>query len=329
VPATTRPLIRPAVKFIDWHSLSMNTAADFNSNMLSAPAYILSGAVRRRRAISAISVCISSFIDGIARSRGNNFERQAFCFDRFVQGAPPRLFRRLYRMDRCTFDSLCEMLTTQEGASSKSNVQLPLAVRLSVTLRWLAGGSYLYISLSHHIAISSFYCAVDKMVYELNKALVIRFPYEDSDYLEKVSTGFGRQGRSPLSGCVGALDGLAIKILEPARGSVANPSTYFNRKGFFSLSLQAMCDDRYVFTFAWTLCPGSTHDSTAFAMSSLSRLLSAPAGGLPAGYWIAADEAYVCSDRVMTPWPGRRLSVSQDAFNYWLSSARIHVEQAF
>jgi hypothetical protein len=31
----------------------------------------------------------------------------------------------------------------------------------------------------------------------------------------------------------------------------------------------------------------------------------------------------------MTPWPGRRLSVSQDAFNYWLSSARIHVEQAF
>jgi DDE superfamily endonuclease len=329
VPVATSNTYKSSCEFKDWHSWSVNSAADFNSKMLSAPAYILNGVVRRRRAVSAISICISSFIDDFARSRGENFERQAFCFDSFVESAPPRLFRRLYRMDRHTFDSLCEMLTVQDAVPFKSNAQLPLAMRLSVTLRWLAGGSYLDISLSHHIAISSFYHAVDKMIYELNRVLVIRFPYDDIDYLEKVSTGFRRQGRSPLSGCVGALDGLAIKILEPARGSVANPSTYFNRKGFFSLSLQAMCDDRYVFTFASTLCPGSTHDSTAFAMSSLSRLLSVTSGGLPAGYWIAADEAYVCSDRVMTPWPGRRLSVSQDAFNYWLSSARIHVEQAF
>jgi DDE superfamily endonuclease len=167
------------------------------------------------------------------------------------------------------------------------------------------------------------------MVYMLNNMLDITFKSQDEDYLEQVSAGFRRNGRSPLSGCAGALDGLAVKIMEPARGSVANPSTYFNRKGFFSLSLQAMCDNKIIFTFASALCPGSTHDSTAFAMSSLSRLLSDRVDGLRDGYWIAADDVYVCSDRVITPWPGRRLSVTQDAFNYWLSSTRIHIEQAF
>jgi DDE superfamily endonuclease len=64
-------------------------------------------------------------------------------------------------------------------------------------------------------------------------------------------------------------------------------------------------------------------------MSSLSRLLSQRDGGLLPGYWIAADDTYVCRDRLLTPWPGRNLSRSKDSFNYWQSSARIHIEQAF
>jgi DDE superfamily endonuclease len=89
-----------------------------------------------------------------------------------------------------------------------------------------------------------------------------------------------------------------------------------------------MCDSRYCFTFASAICPGSAHDSTAFAILSLSELPSS-ISGLLSGYWVAADEAYVCSERLITPWPGRNLSRSEDAFNYWQFSARIHIEQAF
>jgi hypothetical protein len=63
-------------------------------------------------------------------------------------------------------------------------------------------------------------------------------------------------------------------------------------------------------------------------MSSLSRLLRSQ-NGLPSGYWVAADDAYICGERIITPWPGRNLSKGKDAFNYWQSSARIHIEQAF
>jgi DDE superfamily endonuclease len=84
-----------------------------------------------------------------------------------------------------------------------------------------------------------------------------------------------------------------------------------------------------MFTFVSSQCPGSTHGSVAFAVSGLAGLLDCGTSGLPGGYWIAADDAYCCRGRLMTPRPGRRLSMERDCFNYWQSSARIHIEQAF
>jgi DDE superfamily endonuclease len=97
---------------------------------------------------------------------------------------------------------------------------------------------------------------------------------------------------------------------------------------FFVLSVQSMCDSRYCSTFASAICSGSTQDSTAFEMSLLSGLLHSK-NGLPSGYWVAADDAYICGERIIAPWPGRNMSKEKDALNYWKSSARILIEQAF
>lgn len=74
--------------------------------------------------------------------------------------------------------------------------------------------------------------------------------------------------------------------------------------------------------------PGSSHDSTAFSMSALSTLLERSEDTLLPGYWIAADGAYTCSNRLLCPWPGRNISQEFDCFNYWQSSALIFIEQA-
>jgi hypothetical protein len=77
-------------------------------------------------------------------------------------------------------------------------------------------------------------------------------------------------------------------------------------------------------------CDPHTHDSVAFVASGLARLL---AGGavetLPLGYWIAAEDANYCRDRLLTPWPGRGLSPEKNSINRWQSSVRIYIEQAF
>jgi len=52
-------------------------------------------------------------------------------------------------------------------------------------------------------------------------------------------------------------------------------------------------------------------------------------GVLPSWAKIAADDAYVNGDYILTPYGGYGLSQEQDAFNLYLSSCRMAVEQAF
>jgi DDE superfamily endonuclease len=76
------------------------------------------------------------------------------------------------------------------------------------------------------------------------------------------------------------------------------------------------------------ICPGSTHDSTAFAITSLAQVLSRTGENtLLPGFWISGDEAYACGERIITPCPGCSLSKENDCFNYWQSSDRIFIEQ--
>jgi DDE superfamily endonuclease len=75
-------------------------------------------------------------------------------------------------------------------------------------------------------------------------------------------------------------------------------------------------------------CAGATHDNLAFSVSTLNgRLLT---GDLAEGFWIAADEAYTCSESILTPWPRAELGdEAKNAFNFFHSSFRMHVEQVF
>lgn len=43
----------------------------------------------------------------------------------------------------------------------------------------------------------------------------------------------------------------------------------------------------------------------------------------------AADDAYPCSNSLLTPWPGTKLPLDKDSFNFYQSSLRITVECAF
>jgi hypothetical protein len=163
-----------------------------------------------------------------------------------------------------------------------------------MTLRWLAGGSYLDRALAHCVSVSTFSHVVDETICDVDDTITLEFRHQDEEYLKSVSMGF-TGGRSPICGCAGAIDGIAIKIVEPWAGTTANSSSYLDRKGFFALNVQAMCDCNYRLTFASALCPGSTHVSTAFAVSSLSTLLSCEDEKfLLPGFWISGDEAYVC-----------------------------------
>ena len=267
-----------------------------------------------------------------------NVVRLRFDWEHHCEILGEERFNRAYRMKRETFNRLLlslerHLAPNAQGRVGSSTLGAPRTIsstcKLSMCLRYLAGGSYLDIAPTHSVHSSTFYQCVEEVMRAIDKEFSITFPQNDESSLKEIAAGFSRGGESPLKGCVGAVDGVAVKIKEPSRGSVPNPSAYFNRKGFFSINVQALCDSRYRFLFFSSSCAGSTHDSTALSSTRFSYLFDGRSDSLPSGYYIVGDEAYPCGNKLLAPWPGRNLSVWKDSFNYWLSAARIHIEQAF
>ena len=78
-----------------------------------------------------------------------------------------------------------------------------------------------------------------------------------------------------------------MRIWRPREGDVENPLQYLNKKGFFSINSQAICDADRKFIWYNMDTSGGTHDSHAFKMSEMGLLLKEK--GLPSGYWFACD----------------------------------------
>ena len=222
------------------------------------------------------------FLRASYRRGVRNVVRQQFDWDQHCEILGDQRFSRAYRMPREAFNRLLKeiephLLPEAQARDGRFIVGRPRVIsstcKLSMFLRYLAGGSYLDIGPMHFVHFSTFYKCLDEVMRAIDGRFRIEFPYNDEAALDSIASGFTRNGQSPITGCVGAVDGVAVRIKEPARNSVLNPSTYFNRKGFFSINVQALCDSQYRFLFFSSSSAGSTHDSTAFGLTRLAILL--------------------------------------------------------
>jgi len=206
-----------------------------------------------------------------------------------------------------------------------------------MSLRYLAGGHYIDIADMHGVAPATFYQLLWLTVEAINKVETMAVPWFDEHEgvdsaaartrrLHDLARGFNKRHADVAPGCVGALDGIAIWILKPWLIFDGCPMTYYNRKGF-ALNVQAICDSNYRFLWMSAKARGSSHDSTAWMLSHLAGRFEAEP--LSYGFWIAGDEAYRACNWLLTPWSGKNLVTYKDAFNYYQSSNRIHIEQAF
>ena len=65
--------------------------------------------------------------------------------------------------------------------------------------------------------------------------------------------------------CAGAIDSCDIPVMPPA----SKHTDFYNRKGWYSIILQAVVDDNYLFTDVCIGWPGSVQDARVLATSSL------------------------------------------------------------
>eukprot|EP00732_Lithocolla_globosa_P002198 Lithocolla_globosa_v1_NODE_1377_length_2621_cov_9.489478.p1 type:complete len:410 gc:universal NODE_1377_length_2621_cov_9.489478:1368-139(-) len=264
--------------------------------------------------------------------RIGNLQRKRIVWDEHIRSVSDRSFQRAYRVDKPTFSCLADAIredvqVNEHFAILSSGEPISVEIRLACALRWLAGGSYIDISWAHGVAEHSFYQIIWPVIDAINENLHLHFPIDDDEALCGIADGFKRRANNPLWGCVGALDGLAIKIKQPTTKSCKDVRSYYNRKGFFAVILEAVVDSNYKFLFGSSRCCGSTHDSVAWGITSLARAIAE--GKLRYPFFLVGDDAYSCCNSLVTPWPGKNLPLYKDAYNFWTSSSRTCSEQAF
>ena len=250
----------------------------------------------------------------------------------------PKDFRRYLRVSPDLFDRMVNGITPDAGTLNRQRraaqnsagraahhdvdgprggfVEYPL--RVAMTLRYLAGGSYLDLCHLFGVHKATFYRLVWATLEQLDQYLPDMTLEHDVNNLERcraLAGGFNhRMGSKHMAGCIGALDGMALKIETPTTSE--NFHKYFCRKLFHAVSVQAVCDADRRFTYLDMSQAGSTHDSTAW--NAARTLDGSDRMGLrmaksevmragcrivaPHGFFLVADDAYRCCHTVVVPW---------------------------
>lgn len=121
---------------------------------------------------------------------------------------------------------------------------------------------------------------------------------------------------------IGAIDGSHLKIDKPEN----DPDSYINRKGYYSVQMQVVCDHTLKIRDVFIGYPGSVHDSRVYRNSSLSQTLAEKCGQ----YFLLGDSGYPLCANLLTPFKDRgQLTEEQTRYNVRLARNRYVIEHCF
>ncbi|XP_050336478.1 putative nuclease HARBI1 [Bactrocera neohumeralis] len=171
--------------------------------------------------------------------------------------------------------------------------------------------------------------AVAKLIVKV-KGGEIKFPssIEEETFIK---TGFFR--KFGIKSTIGAIDCTHIAIIAPPSNNVERPlNLYLNRKGFYSINVEAVCDHRLCFTFVNAKFPGATHDSGIWATSDLREQLIRQHTNTSEQQrresWLLGDQGYPLEPWLLTP-VGTPNTHKEQKYNKLHGSARNCIERAF
>ena len=181
-------------------------------------------------------------------------------------------------------------------------------------------------------------CTVTKVINQVCHAInnvlgpvYVHLPRDVNEMREKASQFELKFGMTQAFGCI---DGTHVAIKRPPNSS----QHFFNYKQFFSLNVQAVCENNGYFMDVECKWPGSVHDAKVFANSSVSKNLNSaklPITYLPLlpGYaaipnYLIGDPAYPLTQFCLKEYQSCSNN-GEVIFNSMLRSARNQIECAF
>ncbi len=244
-------------------------------------------------------------------------------------------FKRLLRTDKATFE---EIVATLSPLLHKSDTNFRKAKtvgkRTAIGLwHYAHGGTYLLTGDKFGVSEA----LAHRIVREFIDAMIAKYSHKVSfpsgDALHQVIKGFESLRQFP--NCFGAIDCTHILISTPC---IADYKGYFDRNKQRSVILQAVVDSQGRFLDVYAGQPGSVNDSRVFAHSDMSDYLHQGKLSEPvveiSGYnirpYLVGDAGYKLEKFCIIPYPNNELEDPlKERLNFWQSSTRIIVEQAF
>jgi hypothetical protein len=277
------------------------------------------------------------------RRRRHLIRHKRRTIDSIIRELGDHYFRRAYRMTKKDFFKLVAILRPSLVNKNTANKQVkkrapngPISpeTRLSIALRYFAGGKAYDIALVHGVSHSSVF---ERCIWPVVEAINhctdfdINFP-EDHDEQVKIAGEFKAKSAPGFDVCVGAIDGILIWTEQPRKkdsdAMKCGAKRFFcGRKHKFGFNMQAICDAKGNFLQVWIKNPGSSSDYICYVRSKFYDKLLTP-GFLAEGLALFGDNAYVASTFMVVPYKGARKGPKDD-FNFYQSQLRINIECAF
>ena len=113
---------------------------------------------------------------------------------------------------------------------------------------------------------SKIICRVSKAISVHLAPKYLSLPAYENEIVKLVEKFYEAHG---FPQCIRAINGTHIRIKKP----ISNPTDYINRKGTYSLNVQAAVDYKFCFFDVVAKWPGSAHDARVFSNSLLNKKL--------------------------------------------------------
>ncbi|KAI4455693.1 hypothetical protein MML48_9g00008709 [Holotrichia oblita] len=234
-------------------------------------------------------------------------------------------FKSHFRLTSTKFEGLLTKLHATKDTSGHvekgGTPKMPLEKEMLITI-WYLVNIESFRSVANRFGISKSTCwdvlyRTCKLVLAMNnKYKVLWWPNRQRSV--QIIEAFKRKG---MPGVIGAIDGCHMRLVAPVKHHVS----YINRKGYHSVLLQAVCDNRLPFTYVYAGQPGSLHYAV-FCKSDLFRRIETRDITFWDNSHIIGDLAYALHDYLLVGFKNTGyLTLQQKNFNVILNKSRVTI----
>lgn len=254
----------------------------------------------------------------------------------------PTYTKRAYRMSEDSFFKLHRILwkylnrprsEKKKSKNGSKNGIVTTTVRLSIALRYFAGGRPEDIAVVHGVSHSEVFRSIWRVVDAILACEELSFEFpSDHNKQRQLAGGFQRKSQPQFDCCVAAIDGMLLWMEKPSPGECDRAGCgakkfFCGRKHKFGLNLQGTCDSECRFLDVCIKHPASTSDFLSFTTSALYRKLEQKDFIAP-GLCLFGDAAYTNGRYFATPYKNVS-SGTKDDYNFYHSQLRIRIECTF